>query len=93
MTAVLMEGLRPSPGIATRIPRVTPDRNLVYDKWVIPKGTPVGMTALLMHLDGDIYPNPKSFDPDKWTDLDTRKRYEKIYAPFSRGTRSCLGMQ
>ncbi|GAM40082.1 hypothetical protein TCE0_034r12149 [Talaromyces pinophilus] len=92
LTAVLMEGLRLSPGIATRIPRVAPDRDLVYDKWVIPKGTPVGMTTLLMHLDGDIYPNPRSFDPDRWTDLDTRKQYEKIYAPFSRGTRSCLGM-
>ncbi|KAF3404731.1 Trichodiene oxygenase [Talaromyces pinophilus] len=92
LTAVLMEGLRLSPGIATRTPRVAPDRDLVYDKWVIPKGTPVGMTTLLMHLDGNIYPNPKSFDPDRWTDLDTRKQYEKIYAPFSRGTRSCLGM-
>ncbi|KAI7975682.1 hypothetical protein EIK77_004037 [Talaromyces pinophilus] len=93
LTAVLMEGLRLSPGIATRTPRVAPDRDLVYDKWVIPKGTPVGMTTLLMHLDGNIYPNPKSFDPDRWTDLNTRKQYEKIYAPFSRGTRSCLGMQ
>jgi hypothetical protein len=88
LTAVLMEGLRLSPGIATRIPRVAPDHDLVYEKWVIPKGTPVGMTTLLIHLDGDIYPNPKSFNPERWADIDTRRKYEKIYAPFSRGTRS-----
>lgn len=88
-----MEGLRLSPGIATRMAGIAPDRDLVYKEWVIPKGTPVGMTTLLMHLDGSIYPNPKVFDPERWADLDTRKKYEKIYAPFSRGTRSCLGMQ
>lgn len=93
LTAVMMEGLRLSPGIATRMARIAPDRELVYKERVIPKGTPVGMTALLMHLDGSIYPNPKVFDPERWADLDTRKKYEKIYAPFSRGTRSCLGMQ
>jgi cytochrome P450 len=93
LTAVLMEGLRLSPGIASRMARIAPDRDLVYKEWVIPKGTPVGMTTLLMHLDGGIYPNPNQFDPNRWTALDTRKRYEKIYAPFSRGTRSCLGMQ
>jgi cytochrome P450 len=94
LTAVLMEGLRLSPGIATRMARIAPDRELVYgDEWVIPAGTPVGMTTLLMHMDESLYPDPRRFDPERWTDMDRRKKCEKTYAPFSRGTRICLGMQ
>lgn len=93
LTAVLMEALRFSPGIATRSARIAPDRELVYDKWVIPAGTPVGMTALLMNMDESLYPDPKRFDPERWMDPDNRKKTEKTYAPFSRGTRICLGMQ
>lgn len=93
LRAVLMEGLRLSPGIATRTARIAPDRDLVYDKWVIPAGTPVGMTTLLMHMDSTIYPNPKEFNPERWMDAEERRKVEKTYAPFSRGTRICLGMQ
>jgi len=93
LTAVIMEGLRLSPGIATRMARIAPDRELVYEKWHIPAGTPVGMTTLLMHTDPSIYPEPMTFNPDRWMDPDTRKGLEKMFAPFSRGTRMCIGMQ
>lgn len=93
LTSVLMEGLRLSPGIATRTARIAPDRDLTYEKWRIPTGTPVGMTTLLMHMDEDLYPDPKRFNPDRWMDPDFRKKRDKTYAPFSRGTRMCLGMQ
>lgn len=88
-----MEGMRLSPALATRLQRIAPDRDLVYDKWRIPAGTPVGMTALFMHMDPELYPNPKLFNSERWVDPQDRKRAEKTYAPFSRGTRICLGMQ
>jgi cytochrome P450 len=72
--------------------RIAPDRELVYDKWTIPAGTRVGMTMLLMHLDENLYPDPKKFDPERWMDMESRKEAVKTYAPFSRGTRICLGM-
>ncbi|KAK2768536.1 hypothetical protein FQN54_000392 [Arachnomyces sp. PD_36] len=93
LTAVITEGLRLSPGLATRMARIAPDRELVYGQWKIPAGTPVGMTALLMHLDESVYPDAKKFHPERWTDTEKRRIGEKTYAPFSRGTRSCLGMQ
>lgn len=92
LTAVLMEGLRLSPGLATRLARIAPDRPLVYDKWTIPAGSPVGMTVLLMHTDERVYVNPKKFDPERWMDMERRKKADKTFAPFSRGTRICLGM-
>ncbi|KAK4172409.1 putative cytochrome P450 E-class, group I [Triangularia setosa] len=92
LTAVLMEGMRLSPAIATRSQRIAPDRDLIYDKYRIPAGTPVGMTVVFMHTDEKLYPDPHKFDPERWVNPETRKKSEKTYAPFSRGTRICLGM-
>lgn len=95
LTAVLMEGLRLSPALATRLARICPDQDLVFKDWRIPAGTPVGMTTVLMHTDETIYPDPHRFNPDRWVGLDPheRKIAENSFAPFSRGTRICLGMQ
>ncbi|KAK3936660.1 cytochrome P450 [Diplogelasinospora grovesii] len=93
LTAVLMEGLRLGPGNATRMARIAPDRDLFYENWRIPAGTPVGMTTILMHMDPRVYPEPEQFQPDRWMDADVRKKADKTFAPFSRGTRNCGGMQ
>ncbi|XXH05544.1 hypothetical protein Hte_011974 [Hypoxylon texense] len=94
LTAVIMEGLRLSPGIGGRSPRIAPDRELVCgDKWRIPAGTPVGTIVSMMHLDEALYPNPYRFGPEPWMRPDARKKAEKMFAPFSRGSRICLGMQ
>jgi len=93
LTAVLMEGLRLAPAVATRQARVAPDRDLVYKSWTIPAGTPVGMTTILMHQDPELYPIPEQFNPERWVDIHERRKAEKTFAPFSRGARICVGMQ
>ncbi|OTA89154.1 hypothetical protein M434DRAFT_79664 [Hypoxylon sp. CO27-5] len=92
LTAVLREGLRLSPAIATRMARIAPDRDLMYGKFRIPAGTPVGMTLLSMHTDPLFYPDPLRFNPERWTNPDTRNKTNKAYAPFSKGSRNCVGM-
>ncbi|KAG4222528.1 hypothetical protein PC116_g28998 [Phytophthora cactorum] len=92
LTSVIMEALRLSPALGTRMARIAPDRDLVYDGWCVPAGTPIGMTTILMHTDETLYPEPLSFNPDRWMDIGKRKKLEKTYAPFSRGTRMCVGM-
>lgn len=93
LTSTIMEGLRLSPGLATRMARIAPDRDLYYRDFRIPAGTPVGMTTVLMHMDEKLYPDPKLFQPERWFDGDdTLKTVEKGFAPFSRGTRMCIGM-
>lgn len=93
LTSVLMEAMRFSPAVGTRLQRIAPDRDLFYNSWAIPAGTPVGMTTLFMHMDENLYPDPERFEPERWVDPEARKKFEKVYAPFSRGSRICLGMQ
>lgn len=93
LTSVLMEGMRLSPAIGSRMARIAPDRDIFYGDWRVPAGTPVGMTTILMHTDKTLYSEPFKFNPDRWMSNQARKKLDRVYAPFSRGTRICLGMQ
>jgi cytochrome P450 len=93
LTAILMEGLRLSPAIASRMAPIAPASGLVYDKWHIPAGTPVGMTIIMVHTNEDVYPEPYKFNPDRWMHPDARKKVDKTFVPFSKGARNCVGMQ
>jgi cytochrome P450 len=92
LTACIMEAMRLSPALASRMARIVPDRDIYYESWRIPAGTPVGMTTIFMHLDENLYPEPHSFVPERWVDMEKRKASSKTYAPFSRGSRICAGM-
>jgi cytochrome P450 len=92
LSAVILEGFRKSYGVTQRLPRVSPDAPLIYKDWVIPAGTPVGMTSIFMHDNPQYFPNPEMFDVDRWLKADSERRLEKYLVNFSKGTRSCLGM-
>ncbi|KAI1121324.1 trichodiene oxygenase [Nemania abortiva] len=92
LRAVLMEGLRISPALGTRMARIAPDRDLLYKHWRIPAGTPVGMTLVLLHMDESLYPEPRRFNPDRWLGHNGQLKLDRAFAPFLRGTRACLGM-
>ncbi|KAI1122577.1 trichodiene oxygenase [Nemania abortiva] len=91
LTSVLKEGLRLGGGTSTRLQRVS-ERDLFYGKWRIPAGYPVGMSTLLMHNDDDVHFNAKRFLPERWMDAECKRRAEKGFLPFSKGSRVCLGM-
>ena len=90
LTAVIQEGLRLSNPITHRVRRQFPDNMLSYHGKCIPAGTTVSMTAMLTHLDEDLFPEPRTFRPERWLEAGHR-RPENYFAPFGRGTRSCLG--
>jgi len=92
LSAVVSEGFRRSYGIVQRLPRVSPDAPLIYKDWVIPPGTPVSMTSIFMHDNPQYFPNPEVFDPDRWLKADAELRLGKYLVNFSKGTRSCLGI-
>ncbi|KAL8793891.1 MAG: hypothetical protein Q9195_003510 [Heterodermia aff. obscurata] len=91
LTAVYLETLRISYGVSHRLQRVCPDQALHYGTTVIPPGTPVSMSAPLIHDHPAIFPRPRSFDPERWLHAGG-PALQKYLVAFSRGSRQCLGM-
>lgn len=90
LNAVMNEGFRISYGVTSRLQRVVPDSDLKFREWMIPAGTPVGMTSIFMHDDPEKFPHPQEFKPDRWTQPES-KNLERYIVTFSKGTRACLG--
>ncbi len=91
LTATIQEGLRITHPVTHRSCREFPDKTLVYRGQSIPPGTIVHMTTLLIHENGDVFPEPQAFKPEIWLG-DAQQQPSSYLVPFGRGTRSCLGI-
>ncbi|KAI9666683.1 MAG: hypothetical protein M1821_004619 [Bathelium mastoideum] len=91
LSAVVKEGYRISCGISSRLQRISPHAPLTYGNWVIPADTPISMTIYLLHNHPDIFPEPHEFRPERWL-VDPTDRPDQYLVHFSKGTRSCVGM-
>ncbi|KAJ5716367.1 hypothetical protein N7493_008278 [Penicillium malachiteum] len=93
LSGVVSECIRMSTGVASRSPRVAPHEALVYGEFTIPPGTPVSETIHFILHDPEIFPEPHSFNPERWISAaENGERLDRYLVSFSRGTRSCLGM-
>ncbi|KAE8157259.1 cytochrome P450 [Aspergillus tamarii] len=91
LRACLDEALRLIPPTSAGLPRRTPPEGAqILNEW-IPGDTSVSMTSYSAHRDPEIFPDPEEYNPDRWMDLDNRKRMEPYFVPFSTGARGCLG--
>ena len=94
LVAVMYETLRIFQGVSHRLQRIFPDRPFQFKEWCVPAGTPTGMTAMLVHNNPEVFPEPYNFKPDRWLPLQTEgQRLQKYLLPFSKGTRACAGME
>jgi cytochrome P450 len=92
--ACIKESLRISSLLTERLSLIEPVETLVYDKWAIPPGTPIGMSLVALHMNEDVFPNSYAFEPGRWlVPKEERKELEKNFAPFSKGFRHCLGLK
>lgn len=93
LTGVVREGIRLAYGIASRIPRVA-HRDVQFQDWTIPAGTPISMTIVDMNHNEDVFRGSFEFNPERW--LGNPKYHgnslEKYFVGFGKGPRSCLGM-
>ena len=95
LVAIMYETLRIFYGVSHRLQRIFPDRTIVYgkgtaDEVVIPPGTPVSMTSVHVHDDEKIFPNPYTFDPERWLPLRTNGvRLQRYLVAFGKGSRQC----
>jgi len=84
------EAIRLSYGVTIRAPRLSPDTELTYGKWTIPRNTPVSMTSVHILTNESVFPKPHSFVPERWHG---KPDLERFFVPFGKGTRACLGIK
>jgi cytochrome P450 len=98
LAGCVQEMLRMSYGTSIRLQRIATAEDMVFidtktDKhWTIPRGTPTGMSAALLHHDESIFPNSYTFSPERWLAKEQRERIAPFMVAFGRGARNCLGM-
>ncbi|KAF4302147.1 cytochrome p450 [Botryosphaeria dothidea] len=100
LSACVREGLRLGYGVVTRLARVPETESLVYrdegrgKTWIVPPGTPVGMSAYHVHHDESVFPASREYRPERWLEgEDGRNRgLEGALLSFSKGSRQCVGM-
>jgi cytochrome P450 len=61
--------------------------------WRAPAGSLVAVSPLLLHHDPRWFPEPETFDPDRWLDARRDAVPRHAYLPFGTGPRSCVGEQ
>lgn len=91
LTAIILEGLRITHPVSHRMMRAFPDKILKYGDLEVPPGTIVSMTAILLHENEAIFPDPQVFRPERWLH-GNHDRLHRYLVPFTRGTRGCLGV-
>ncbi|CBF85400.1 cytochrome P450 [Aspergillus nidulans FGSC A4] len=90
LRAVIREGLRLSWANPTRLPRSVPAGGWKYKSYSFPEGTSVGISAWQLHQEESIFPNPLSFDPERWLEPNVTDDMLNNFFAFGKGTRACI---
>jgi hypothetical protein len=60
-------------------------------KITLPASTGVYIPVLGLHFDAKYFPEPQTFDPDRFTEENKYSRPNYTYIPFGEGPRNCIG--
>lgn len=66
-------------------------RNCVIGGYEVPAGANVVTCQWVMHRNPRYFPNPETFDPDRWSPEMARSLPKFAYFPFGGGPRLCIG--
>ncbi|KAK0113954.1 hypothetical protein ONS95_014199 [Cadophora gregata] len=91
LTATIKESLRVSPGATSPLVRIVPSSGAIISGRPIPGGTIVGMASTFVHQSEEIFESPEIFNPYRWLSAESKGLDQHLVA-FSRGPRSCLGI-
>jgi cytochrome P450 len=91
LTAVIKETLRLGVAIPAGLPRIVPPSGAVISGAEIPGGTVVSQSPLFVSCSEEVFARPHDFLPDRWLQPGS-KALESWLVAFSKGPRSCLGI-
>ncbi|EPQ55552.1 cytochrome P450, partial [Gloeophyllum trabeum ATCC 11539] len=93
LSACVYESLRIAVPIGGDLPRVVTGGDWQFKGIRIPAGTVVSSSANAVNLNGDIFPEPQRFIPERWLDEQGRlsNAKETWLVSFSKGPRACIG--
>ncbi|KAK5126595.1 hypothetical protein LTR85_009529 [Meristemomyces frigidus] len=92
LDAVIKETLRLYAPLPASEPRSYPYGETVIDGYTIPAGTVVSMSPYSLHRNAEVFPDPLTFDPERWTGVRDDVAAKWFWA-FSSGGRMCIGLQ
>ncbi|KAL2256753.1 hypothetical protein VTK26DRAFT_1176 [Humicola hyalothermophila] len=94
LDAVVNEGLRCFPAIPMSLPRRVPSGGRTIDGFLVPGGTTVSCQACsVQRLDGEVFPDPDVFRPDRWLEEKGEAERRRLSFAFASGGRGCIGKQ
>jgi cytochrome P450 len=88
LNAVVKEGLRISMANPTRLPHVVPHGGWTFKDTYFPAGSIVGCSGYELHFNATIFPEPRSFRPERW--LNATEAMSKYWFAFGAGSRACI---
>ena len=86
---VLKEALRLYPPVYFTGRRAL--RDVEIDGYHVPKDCFVMLAPYTLHRRAEMFPQPATFDPDRFTPEREKERHRYAYIPFGAGPRICLG--
>ncbi|XP_043265139.1 probable cytochrome P450 6a14 [Colletes gigas] len=91
LDAVFRETLRKYSILPILMRQVSEDYTFRETKITIPKDTLIWIPIYAIQNDPDIYPDPVTFNPERFTDEAIEKRHPMSFLSFGDGPRNCIG--
>ncbi|PYH41760.1 cytochrome P450 [Aspergillus saccharolyticus JOP 1030-1] len=96
LQAVMKEALRMHSATGLPLWREVPAGGAEISGRFFPEGSVVGVNTWVAHYDEGVFPDAKSFRPERWIEAEkddpTRlQMMNEMYMPFGLGSRTCLG--
>jgi len=87
LEAFLLETLRLFPPVITMVARLS-NEEFKIGQYTVPKGTRVQASVIEVHMNGEYWPEPEKFSPDRFLNNDYN---QNAYLPFGIGPKMCIG--
>ncbi|KAK5166467.1 uncharacterized protein LTR77_008010 [Saxophila tyrrhenica] len=95
LNAVIKEAMRLHPSVGFLFERHIPPEGATICGKYLPGGTIVGINPWVLQHNPEVFPNPESFEPERWLETEKNKEelanMEKHFFSFGAGSRVCMG--